>query len=565
MAEQKTCKQCQKTFVVEDEDLELLKKVSPSIAGRTFDLPLPTLCVECRMCRRLSWRNERTLYKRKCDLCQKDIVALYHQNSRFKIYCQECFWSDKWDQYEFAQEIDFNRSVLEQMKEIQAKQPRIALLNSRSENSEFANHASRNKDCYLVFASFDNENVMFARRARNTTNSMEIDVSLKNCQYCYECLSVENCYRVKYSNFCVDCSESYFLNECIGCKNCYRCSGLRNKQYYFENKQLTKEEYEKALPDLGSGKIVDEEKKKFREFIKSVPQPYAHITNSENCTGDEILNSKNCKFAFDIEHGENCKYFDNGENVVYAVDIYGVGFPGEYLYEVHGMLDGHYSAFCHASYYCSRSFFADNCQNCQDVFACVGLKKAQYCILNKQYSKEEYEKAVTKLIEKMTQEGEWGEFFPINMSPFGYNESVANEYFPASKQEVEKLGANWQVEDNTPPYTEDSYEPKDNIAEYKNSEAEQKKLLEGIIKCSVSGKPFKIVPRELAFYLENDIPITNKHFDIRHRERFRFRNPRKLYHRKCMNGDCPNEFETTYAPDRPEKIYCESCYQKVVI
>jgi hypothetical protein len=28
---------------------------------------------------------------------------------------------------------------------------------------------------------------------------------------------------------------------------------------------------------------------------------------------------------------------------------------------------------------------------------------------------------------------------------------------------------------------------------------------------------------------------------------------------------CPNEFETSYAPDRKEIVYCEACYLKEVI
>ena len=28
---------------------------------------------------------------------------------------------------------------------------------------------------------------------------------------------------------------------------------------------------------------------------------------------------------------------------------------------------------------------------------------------------------------------------------------------------------------------------------------------------------------------------------------------------------CPNEFETSYAPDRAEIVYCESCYQVEVV
>jgi hypothetical protein len=43
---------------------------------------------------------------------------------------------------------------------------------------------------------------------------------------------------------------------------------------------------------------------------------------------------------------------------------------------------------------------------------------------------------VPQIIERMMQDGEWGEFFPATMSPFGYNETVANEYYPLSKSEA---------------------------------------------------------------------------------------------------------------------------------
>ena len=33
-------------------------------------------------------------------------------------------------------------------------------------------------------------------------------------------------------------------------------------------------------------------------------------------------------------------------------------------------------------------------------------------------------------------DGEWGEFFPSSLSPFGYNETVAQEYFPMTREEV---------------------------------------------------------------------------------------------------------------------------------
>lgn len=52
--------------------------------------------------------------------------------------------------------------------------------------------------------------------------------------------------------------------------------------------------------------------------------------------------------------------------------------------------------------------------------------------------------------------------------------------------------------------------------------------------------------------------------NCRHYSRFAWRNPAKLWHRKCMKPGCTNEFETSYAPDRPEIIYCEGCYNNEV-
>jgi len=213
----------------------------------------------------------------------------------------------------------------------------------------------------------------------------------------------------------------------------------------------------------------------------------------------------------------------------------------------------------------SNVYYSSHIYYSSDIFGCVGLRNSKYCILNKQYSKEEYEKLAGKIIEHMQETGEWGEWFPIKYSPFGYNESVAMDYFPLNKEGAAELGAKWQDNNFDIEYSGPFYEPHDNIEEYAKSEEEVEKLLDGILKCETSGRPFKIVPQELSFYIQNKIPIPTKNFHTRFTERFALRNPRILWHRKCMNEGCENEFETTYAPDRPEKVYCEGCYQKSII
>jgi hypothetical protein len=39
----------------------------------------------------------------------------------------------------------------------------------------------------------------------------------------------------------------------------------------------------------------------------------------------------------------------------------------------------------------------------------------------------------------MRSTGEWGEFFPHELSPFGYDETVAQEYFPMTEEEVKNM------------------------------------------------------------------------------------------------------------------------------
>ncbi|MFH1388212.1 MAG: hypothetical protein ABIG88_02825, partial [Patescibacteria group bacterium] len=163
----------------------------------------------------------------------------------------------------------------------------------------------------------------------------------------------------------------------------------------------------------------------------------------------------------------------------------------------------------------------------------------------------------------------YGEFFPPELSPFGYNETIANEYFPLTKEEALKQGYNW----NDKPKNE--YKPTikasnlpDNIKDVDNSilkeviECENVRPL-GSNKCTGSGV-FRLIPTELKFYKKMNLPLPRLCPDCRHRERIKQRNPLKLWKRKCMKKGCHNEFQTTYSPDRKEIVYCEKCYNKEV-
>ncbi len=196
---------------------------------------------------------------------------------------------------------------------------------------------------------------------------------------------------------------------------------------------------------------------------------------------------------------------------------------------------------------------------CKNCFGCVNMMRNEYCILNKQYTKEEYEKLVPKIIEHMREIGEWGEFFPMKISLFGYNKTSAQMYYPLSKEEALEKGLKWDDYEPPIPDIEKTVLAKDipdNINEIPDA------VLNFAIKCEVTGKLFKITSQELKFYRKNRIPLPRRCFIQRHMDRFSQRNPRKFFERKC--DKCGLEILSTYSPERPEKVCCEKCYLKEV-
>ena len=197
-------------------------------------------------------------------------------------------------------------------------------------------------------------------------------------------------------------------------------------------------------------------------------------------------------------------------------------------------------------------------RNSKNLFGCVGLTHKEYCIFNKKYSKEDYQQLKDKIIEHMKSTGEWGEYFPPETSAFGYNETLANDYFPLTKEQVKSKG--WQWCDFAPDIKADKTisagRLPDDIKDLPDD------ILNWAIICEITNKPFKIIAQELDFYRKHNLPIPRRHPDQRHCDRLKLKQPYKLFNRKC--DKCLSAIKTTYSPDRLEKVYCESCYLKEV-
>src|SRR3990167_9308977 len=218
-AETKTCQNCKNNFVIEPEDFKFYEKMQ---------VPPPTWCPECRMVRRMTWRNERTLYKRKCDATGNEIISMFSTASPFTIYEHSYWWSDKWDPRDFGKGYNFSKPFFIQFRELLESVPLPNLANSNVINSEYGNHNADMKNCYLSYASFGAENVSYAQGVMNVKDSLDL-YTVTDSERCYEDVLCAKIYKTFYSYDTDDSIDSLFLRCCKNLNNSLACVNLRNK------------------------------------------------------------------------------------------------------------------------------------------------------------------------------------------------------------------------------------------------------------------------------------------------------------------------------------------------
>ncbi len=553
---QKSCRQCTQKFDITDDDLKFYDKISPVFAGKKYLVPPPTLCPECRSRRRLAFRNERKLYHRKCDLSGKAMVSMYSPEKQYRVYAQPEWWSDKWDPLDYGCDFDFTRPFFEQFLELWKEVPLMNVIGENNENSDYCNLTANGKNNYLVFESSNNEDCLYGYWLQKSNACLDSSFS-DHCQFCYEIDNCFDCYNLQWSRDCSQCHDSAFLVDSIGCADCLFSCNLRNKQFYIFNEPYSKEEYfkRKKMYLNGSLKKLQSMQKEFNGFLLKQPHRSTHQLKTENCRGDYLQNSKNLVECFHAYAAEDCKYGEHlWRNSKNNMDVSTVGRDAELVYEsINTAINAFQDAFCIQCWSgTSNLLYCFQCFSSSNAFGCIGLRQKKYCILNKQYTKEEYEKLVPKIIEQMNLYQEWGEFFPVSISPFAYNETVAQEFSPLSEKEAEAEGILWKKKE-----TENYYNGPVVVLPDQISDASDE-LIKMILKCGECSRNYRLIAQELNFYRKFNIPLPQFCPDCRHKMRTSIRNPRKLYARNCAK--CTAPIQTTYAPERQEIVYCKKCY-----
>jgi len=503
------------------------------------------------------------LYHGACDLCNKHTITEHPPHANQPIYCRECWHGDSWDPRDYGKDFDFSRPFFDQLKELKRTCPAQALsIQGTNENSEYIHLAGFSKNSYLIMHSDHCENCYYGYGFKRVKNCVDGYYNV-NSELCFDCIDVTYCYGLIGCQDCVNTSASAFLRDCIGCKNCFLCTGLRNKEYCFENNQLTKEEYQKKIDEIDL-KSYDQYLKcraKRRDLEKTHTFKYVMGYKYENSLGFQLYNCKNVHESFDIDDVEDGKFLYQivlGAKDLYDAYQYGNNFQVSYENSICGQ-SSYNLLFCHETHWAQNVIYGWYIEHCKYCLGCANMHHKKFCILNKQFSEDEYNELASKIIEYMQTTKEWGEFIPLTHILHGYNKTTAQLHYPLSKEEVLAKNIPWDDYEPPPPDNTkiiDATQLPDNLDDIPDD------VLNWAIKCEVSGKLFKITPQELRFYRDRKLPLPRKCWEERHMARFKERNPSRLWNRKC--DKCGMNIRTSYSPERPEIVYCETCYHKEV-
>lgn len=544
---EKRCEHCQKEFQISAGELSMYEKVG---------IELPTLCFFCRIKIHLSFWLFGKFRKGKSDLSGESLITVLPVNSRYPIYTLKEWHSDTWEAMDFGVDYDPVKPFFKQLQDLQEKIPHPHQNGSKNTNCDWCDDVWNSKDCYLSRSMEECENLYYSYRNIKVKNSIDVVVCFGS-EMCFDSVNCHNSYKLFYSRNSKDCINSYFLLDCRNCQNCMMCWNLRGKSYCIENIQYTKEEYEQKLKEfkLDSYESIQNHKKHFEEIAQ---KEAVHRENFNlktfNSDGDNLTNTNNCHSCYIISDCEDCYNTMRGMRSKSSIDVSGCWYS-ELMGNCSSCVGGYAEKYC--AWSSSRfSEYLDLCIECEYCFGCVGLKKKKYCILNKQYEKDDYEKLKNQIINDMKMRGEYGKFLPYSMSAGPFNFSTSFLYFPETKKEdILKLGGYWEDLDESHIEGMPTSQLSDSI-----NDVDERICSQALI-CPETGWRFNIAPNELIFYRQNNIPLPRYHFDFRIKRNLKYTSVLESYPYSCFY--CNKNINAYYPPEwRYQKISCEECYKR---
>lgn len=397
-----------------------------------------------------------------------------------------------------------------------------------AENADYSDVVINSHTAYLSSTVISwCENVVYSTSVKDhSRNVFESMMVRNNCENIFSSKSIIKSSNIFYSQSIHNCNNIRFSHNMIGCHECLFCDHLENASYCIWNTHLSKEEYIQKKTDILSQKAQFTEHYK---YIVAIPWDNLLCTESEGRSNIECQHISNSYYCYNVNQGRNlflhgsAKWAENSfdcytgwsprVNNMYAVTSSG---DCEHIY-CSGMIDEWSSNL----YYCMY------CYSCSFCLWCVGLQNKSYCILNKQYSKEEWYIKVDEIFSQMEKDRQLWSFFPASINPFYFNDTAAYLIDPSFTKE--EVTAAWYLRRDEPikvdiPADADIVQSS-NLDQFESFDKEWNRIISADILKKViqdeSWNYYRIIPMEYKFLMKHGLPLPRQHWLERMKQNFR--------------------------------------------
>ena len=546
---------CQGEFPIENEDILFLKMLR---------VPPPNFCPTCRRIKRQSFMGFAQLFKRKCDAPLHDefMISVFSPECPFPVIDYKYFTFDEFDPFSFGKNYEDLISPLEQLFSLRKVFPMPSFLNRDPScvNSDYSNGGRDSKNCYYTSGCYTVENAWYSNMLVKSKEIMDCRV-VKNSDHVYSSLYSDHLYKCYFIYFSSGCTDSMYLFDCRNCTDCFGCVNLRNAKYCIWNQQYTKEDYEEFMNSnsIFSRDFLEQNKDKFWQLVKSLPLNASRNVSVKNVNGVMNTNSNNLYDVTESSKAENVRHADGALTHQNSMDLLYSGGSNSLYGTINIGSQSSNVRFSVSCKYSTNSEFIFNSNNLDNCFMCFGLQNKSYCILNKQYSPEEYFRIVDEIKYQMIQNGEYNDGLGLEFSAQAYNFSLAQISYPLTEEEIKKMGG----------YV--AKEPESNAGDIKILSKQSlpqtiNKVPDDIVKyaieCEITSRPFRITPSELQFYRIMKLPLPTVHPIVRMRKHYEMAPIGKIYLSTCLK--CTKSIQSLFDPKENFILYCENCYKSEV-
>lgn len=296
-----------------------------------------------------------------------------------------------------------SQPFFQELQKIINSQPKYPLVIANCEGCEYCNEVYDSKNLIYCFDTYRSTNSFYTFDSVVVDNCGDCDYAVES-QSCYESVDFITCFNCIYLEYCGNLQDSSYCTNCSNGHDLFGCVNLRNKSFCIFNRQFSEEEYHekvkefKKLPSEKILKVVEELKDRY-------PVTQTHADQNENSDyGNHMHNNKDCYACFDASYDESCGYLYDSFHCKMSYDLTYTSLETQLTYQAVDSVTLFNCSYMMHTKNCQDSAYIFNCSGLKNCLGCVGLQNKEYCILNRQLTKEEYEKIAPKILNQLKED-----------------------------------------------------------------------------------------------------------------------------------------------------------------